>query len=130
MVSAVKKRLMTVTAAFAAGTVIVAASLSVIDIEATSPELAAGAALAAAIFGTAGLLLALRWWSTAGETPQDPNRLQLGFIIRVAIAEIGLLLGVLGYVMTGSMLAPIVGGVLFLGSLGLLALGLNRTTVN
>jgi hypothetical protein len=130
MVSDVKKRLMTVVVTFAAGTVIVVAALTVIDVEATSPEMADGAALVAAIFGTIGLLLALRWWSTAGEIPRDPNRLQLGFIVRVAIAESGLLLGALGYIMTGSLLAPIVGGGLFLGALGLMALGLNRITAS
>lgn len=123
----VKQRLMTIAGTFAVGTLVVVGAMALIDIgEPESPDLADGAALAAAVFGTIGLLLALRWWSTVGERPSDPNRIQMGFIIRVAIAEMGLLLGVVGYVMTGSILASVVGGSLFLGALALLAMGLKR----
>mgnify|MGYP000255322204 CR=1 FL=1 len=50
-----------------------------------------------------------------------------GFIIRVAIAELGLLLGIVGLFMTGSLLPALVGLGLFLPALFLLYLGMNRT---
>jgi membrane protease YdiL (CAAX protease family) len=118
---------MTIAATFAAGAVIVVVAMALVDIgEPENPQLAESAALTAAAFGAIGLLVALRWWSGAGERPFDPNRIQLGFIIRVAIAELGLLLGVIGFVMTGSIAASVVGGTLFLGALALLAMGLKR----
>lgn len=123
----VKQRLMTVAGAFALGTIVTIVVLSLVEItEPESPDLANGAVVAAAAFGVAGLLLALRWWSTTGEYPVDPGRFQIGFIVRVSVAEVGLLLGVLGYVMTGQILAPIVGGALFLAALALMALSLGR----
>jgi hypothetical protein len=56
----------------------------------------------------------------------EPSRLQVGFIVRVAIAEVGLLMGILGFVMSGSMLAPLIGGALFLGALAAMTMGLRR----
>lgn len=124
---AAKSRLRLIAGAFAFGAVAIVVVLSLIDVgEPESPDLADAAALTAAIFGAVGLLLALRWWSNAGEKPVGPDRLQVGFIVRVAIAETGLLLGVLGFTMTGSMTAPIVGGALFLVALLLLVAGLGR----
>jgi drug/metabolite transporter (DMT)-like permease len=122
-----KSKLRTVAGAFAIGAVAILVVLSLVDLgEPESPDLADAAALTAAIFGTVGLLMALRWWSTAGERASDPGRLQIGFIVRMAVAETGLLLGVLGFTMTGSMTAPMVGGVLFLAALLLLVAGLGR----
>lgn len=123
----VKQRLLTLVGAFAVGTVVIIVVLALVDInEPESPELAGGAMLLAASFGVVGLLLALRWWSTTGETPPEPGRFQIGYIARIAIAELGLLLGILGYVMTGEILAPIIGGALFLAALSFMAVSLNR----
>ena len=103
--------------------------LSAVDLgDAASPDLAGGAALATAAFGAVGLLFALRWWSRAGESTGDETRLMLGFIVRVAGAEVGLLMGVLGLIMTGSTTAPYIGLGLFLASLGILGLGLRRVS--
>lgn len=122
-----KNKLRTVAGAFAVGAIAIVVVLWLVDLgEPESPDLADAAALTAAIFGAAGLLMALRWWSTAGERAVDPGRLQIGFIVRMAVAETGLLLGVLGFTMTGSMTAPIVGGALFLVALLLLVAGLGR----
>ena len=123
----VRHRLEAVARAFAAGAIVLVGVLAVIDIgEAQDPDLADAAALASAIFGVIGLLAALRWWSTAGERTVGPERIQVGFIVRVAIAETGLLLGVVGFVLTGSLLAPMIGCVLFLAALVLLVLSLRR----
>lgn len=128
---AAKSKLRTVAGAFAFSAIAIVVVLSLIDLgEPENPDLADAAALTAAIFGAAGLLMALRWWSTAGERTVGPDRLQVGFIVRVAIAETGLLLGVLGFTMTGSMTAPIIGGTLFLVALLLLVAGLRRVAEN
>ena len=125
----VKKRLMTVVGAFALGTVVTVTVLALINItEPENPDLADGATLAVLVFGVSGILVALRWWSNAGESQVEPGRFQIGFIVRVSIAEIGLLLGILGYVMTGRLLAPILGAALFLVALGFLALSLRRVS--
>ena len=101
--------------------------MSAIDLgEAESPDLADGAALAAAVFGVVGLLIALQWWSKSGEIQRSPASVQFGFIVRVAIAELGLLLGILALVMTGSTTPAYIGLGLFLLSLLVKTLGLRR----
>ena len=101
--------------------------MSAIDLgEAESPDLADGAALAAAVFGVVGLLIALQWWSKFGEIQRSPASVQIGFIVRVAIAELGLLLGILALVMTGSSTPAYIGLGLFLLSLLVMTLGLRR----
>lgn len=101
--------------------------LSSVDLgEPESPDLADGGALTAAVFGVAGLLIALQWWSRAGEQAPNPAQLQMGFIIRTAIAELGLLLGILALVISGSTTPMAIGLGLFLASLLLLVLALDR----
>jgi len=124
--SEVRQRLRLVAGAFAVGTVAVVAVLQMVSFEAESPELKDATAVTAGVFGAIGLIIALRWWTNAGERSTEPSRLQIGFIARVAIAEMGLLMGILGYVMSGSMLAPIIGGTLFLGALAAMTIGLRR----
>jgi len=94
-----------------------------------SPELAGDAVLATAVIGVAGLLTALRWWSTAGEHPVGIDRLRVGFIMRIALAETGLILGLFGNVLTGSATPVLVGGGLFLVALLILGLGLKRVEI-
>lgn len=124
--SEVKQRLRLITGVFAVGTVAVIVALSLVSFEAESPELKDATAVTAAVFGAIGLIVALRWWTSVGERMNEPSRLQVGFIVRVAIAEVGLLMGILGFVMSGSMLAPLIGGALFLGALAAMAMGLSR----
>lgn len=122
-----KRTLQLIANAFALAGVVIVVALSIVDFgEAANPDLAGGAAVAAAAFGAIGLLVALQWWSRAGETPRRANSLMLGFIVRVAVAEIGLLMGILGLIMTGSPTASYVGLGLFLAALALLTLGLRR----
>ncbi len=94
--------------------------------EPESPDLADGAALAATVFGVLGLLVALLWYSRAGETQPSPAKVQMGFIIRIAIAELGLFIGIVALVMTGSTTPTVIGFWLFLASLLMLWLGLRR----
>jgi hypothetical protein len=123
----VTHRLERLARAFAIGAIVLVVVLAVIDIgEPEDPDLADAAALTAAIIGVVGLLAALRWWSTAGERTVSPERIQIGFIVRVAVAETGLLLGVVGFVMTGSLLAPMIGCALFLAALAFLVMSLRR----
>lgn len=122
--SEVRQRLRLVAGAFAVGTVTVVAVLPMVSFEAESPELKDATAVTAAVFGVIGLIVAFRWWTSVGERTNEPSRLQVGFIVRVAIAEVGLLMGILGFVMSGSMLAPLIGGALFLGALAAMTLGL------
>ncbi|MCP4304037.1 MAG: hypothetical protein GY788_03975 [bacterium] len=123
----VKGTLNLVAGSFAAGAIIVVVVLTAIDLgEPESPDLADGAALTATVFGVIGLLLALQWWSQAGETERTPAAVQIGFIVRVAIAELGVLLGILALVMTGSMTPAYIGLGLFLLSLLVMRTGLGR----
>lgn len=123
----VKRTLNLVAGSFAAGAIIVVVVMAAIDLgEPESPDLADGAALAATIFGVVGLLVALQWWSRAGETERAPAAVQIGFIVRVAIAELGLLLGIMALVMTGSMTPAYIGLALFLLSLLVMRTGLGR----
>jgi hypothetical protein len=123
----VRRTLNMVSGSFAAGGIMIVVVMSAIDLgEAESPDLADGAALAAAIFGVVGLLVALQWWSNSGEVQRSPASVQIGFIIRIAIAELGLLLGILALVMTGSMTPAYIGLGLFLLSLLVMTLGLRR----
>ena len=124
-----KRTLELIVASFAFFAVVTVVVLSLVDLgEPTEPDLSGGALLAVIVFGTIGLLLALLWSARAGESAMTPNRLMIGFIGRIAIAELGVLLGILGLVMTGAILPAYVGLGLFLGSLLLLALGLGRVT--
>ncbi len=124
---AAKRTLKIVAASFAAGAIAIFVVLSSVDLgEPDNPDLADGGALAASVFGIAGLLIALQWWSGASEQTQSPVKLQMGFVVRTAIAELGLLLGVLALVMSGSITPMAIGLGLFLGSLLLLVLALDR----
>jgi len=124
---AVKNTIRMVSAGFAIGPVMLVIVVALMDLgEPESPELADGATLAVAVIGLIGLLIASLWYSRAGDRPRRPDRVQNGFIVRVAIAELGLLLGVVGLFMTGSLLPMFVGLGLFLPSLLLLYLGVNR----
>lgn len=127
-IAAVRQKVRLIAASFGFGTVILVVVLGAIDIgEPDAPDLAEGAVLATTVFGVIGLLIALRWWSTAAERPRGAARLQLGFIIRVAFAEVGFLIGILGRIMTGSMTALVVGVALFLIALLLLVLAVGKT---
>ena len=124
-----KRTLSLITASFAAAGVAIVVVLASVDLgEAESPDLANGGALTAAVFGAIGLLVALQWWSRSGETSPTPASLQTGYVIRIAIAELGLLMGILALVMTGSIVPSLIGLSFFLASLLLLALGLRRAT--
>ena len=124
---AVKNTIRMVSAGFAIGPVMLVIVVALMDLgEPESPELADGATLAVAVIGLIGLLIASLWYSRAGDRPRRPGSVQNGFIVRVAIAELGLLLGVVGLFMTGSLLPMFVGLGLFLPSLLLLYLGVNR----
>ncbi len=126
-IDAVRSTLRLTAASFAIGAIVVVVVFSSLDLgDAERPDLADGAALAAAILGAIGLLIALQWWSRAGEQPRTPASLQTGFIIRVAVAELGLLLGIVGLYMTGSASAALIGLGFFLISLLLLMMGANR----
>lgn len=94
--------------------------------EPASPELAGGAALAASVFGSVGVLLALFWFLGSGDKPATGTNLMLAFVGRVAVAELGVLIGILGLLMTGSAVAMLLGLGLFLAALALLSLGLRR----
>ncbi len=121
------KTLNLIAGSFAAAGVVAVVVLSAVDLgEPESPDLADGAALAAAIFGVVGLLLALQWWSRSGEATRTAASAHMGFIIRVAIAELGVLIGIVGVVMTGSITPAVIGLALFLTSLALLTAGLRQ----
>lgn len=124
---AVKKTLRVVTAGFAIGPIVLVIVVALMDLgEPENPDLADGATLAVGVIGLIGLLIAALWYSGAGDRPRQPAAVQYGFIIRVAIAELGLLLGIVGRFMTGSLLPVLLGLALFLPSLLLLYLGVNR----
>ena len=125
-----KRSLNLIAGSFAMGAVALVGVLSAVDLgDAESPDLADAGALTAAFFGVIGLLVALQYWSRSGErTTATSANVQIGFIVRVAIAEMGLLIGILAQVMTGSKLPPLLGLALFLVSLLLLVLGLRRIT--
>ncbi len=122
-----KRSLHLITRSFAIAGIAMVVVLSIVDFaDPAEPDLASGAVLAAASFGVGGLLVALHWWSRSGETPRPPTNLMLSFVVRVAVAELGLLIGIIGLIMTGSTTAPFVGLGLFLASLLFLDLGLRR----
>ncbi len=124
-----KRTLNLVSGSFAIAGITIVAVLSTVDLgEPERPDLADGAALAAFIFGSLGLLVALQWWSRFGDTPRTPASLQIGFVVRVALAELGLLLGILALIMTGSITPSLIGLGLFLVALLLLTLGLRRVS--
>jgi O-antigen/teichoic acid export membrane protein len=125
--TAVKRTLRILAASFAGAAVVFVAVFALAEFgEPPDPDLADGAVLAAAAIGAIGLLVSLQWWSRAGEQPRTPARVQMGFIIRVAIAELGLLIGIMAVFLTGSLTAIAVGMALFLISLLMLVAGLNR----
>lgn len=123
----VARRLRMLAASFGAGAVGIAAiAVLVGGSDAAQPDLAEGAVLAAGVLGAIGLLAALRWWSIAGERPTSPAQVQVGFIVRVAVAETGLFIGFVGIFITGSITAVLTGLASFLLSLLALVLALNR----
>ncbi len=122
-----KRTLNLIVGSFAIGAVVLVVILAAVEFgDPASPDLADGATLTAGLFGAAGLLVSLVWLSRSGERSRTPNQLLSGFVIRVAIAELGLMMGILGLVMTGSMTASYVGLGFFLASLLLLGVGLRR----
>ena len=122
----VKRTLRLIAVSFAAGSVALVAVLALLDLgEAESPDLADGAAALAGVIGALGLVLAVIWWARMGERPRSAAALQMGFLVRAAIAEVGLLIGVVGFFMTGSLTAALIGLGLFLAALLLLALAVN-----
>jgi hypothetical protein len=123
----VKRTLRLLAASFAGAAAVFVVVFALVGFdEPQSPDMADGAALAAAVFGVVGLLVALRWWSRAGEQTRTPANVQLGFIVRIAIAELGLLIGVMAVFLTGSLTAALIGLGLFLVSLLLLVAALDR----
>jgi hypothetical protein len=127
----VKRTLRLIAGSFAAGSVALVAVLSLLDLgEAESPDLADSAAVLAGVIGVVGLLLAVVWWARISERPRSPAALQMGFLVRAAIAEVGLLIGVLGFFMTGSLTAPLIGLGLFLAALLFLVLAVNLAAAN
>jgi len=122
-----KRTLNLIIISFAIAGIVGAIVLTSVEIsEPPNPDLTDGAVRAAAAFGAVGLLVALVWVARSGERNVTPNRLLMGFVVRVAIAELGLLMGLLGLFSTGSTTAVYVGLVFFLVSLALLAVGLRR----
>jgi hypothetical protein len=118
-----KRSLRVLTAAFAVGSVILVAVLALIEIPAAdSPDLADGAALAIAAVGSLGVAIALFWWSRLGERAITPQKIQMGFVVRMAIAELGLLLCILAVFMTKALPPALVGLGLFLVALLVLVL--------
>lgn len=123
----VRRTLNLVSGSFVVAAAILVTVVTSIDLgEPESPDLADGAALATTVFGLIGLLVALLWYSRAGESRPSPARVQMGFIIRVSIAELGLLIGLVALFMTGSTTPAWIGFFLFLASLLMLWLGLRR----
>jgi hypothetical protein len=123
----IKRTLNLVTGAFALTAVVAVVVLTGLDIGTPErPDLEDGAVLATAVLGGIGLLIALVWTARSGERHADPNRLMLGYVTRLAITEVGALLGILGLFLTGSTAAPYLGLALFLLSLAVLAAGLRR----
>ncbi len=123
----VKRTLNVITAGFAATAVVAVVVLTSLDLGAPErPDLVDGAVLATSVLGGLGLLVALVWTARSGERNTDPNRLMLSYITRLAITELGVLLGIVGLFLTGSTTAPYVGLALFLVSLAVLAAGLRR----
>ncbi len=122
-----KRTLNMIVVSFAGAGIVAVLALAAVDFgDPAEPDLARGATLAATVFGAVGLLIALLWWQQSGERKPPPNQLMLGFVVRVAIAELGLLIGILGLVMTGSIAAPYVGLGFFLLSLAAMYAGLRR----
>ncbi len=124
---AVKRMLRLVTAGFAGAAVVIVIVLAGVGgDDPQSPDLADGALLAVAVLGLIGLVIAALWYMRAGTQPASPAQVQMGFIVRIAIAELALLLGVLAFFLTGALLPALTGLGLFLVSLLLLYLGLNQ----
>ena len=122
-----KRTLNLIIVSFAVAGIIGAIVLTAVEFpEPPNPDLADGAVRAAGAFGAIGLLVTLVWVARSGERKLTPNRLLVGFVIRVAVAELGLLMGILGLLSTGSTTAVYLGLVFFLVSLALLAVGLRR----
>ena len=123
----VKRTLNLVTGSFAIAAIAAVFVLTSIDIGTPErPDLVDGAVLATGVLGGLGLIVALVWTARSGERHTDPNRLMLSYITRLAVTEVGVLLGLVGLFLTGSTTAPYVGLALFLLSLVVLAAGLRR----
>lgn len=123
----VKRVLRLLVVGFAlAATAVVAVLAAIGSDDPQSPDMADGALLAVAVVGIFGLAVAAFWYSRAGQGAASPARVQTGFVIRVAIAELGLLLGIVAIFLTGALLPALVGLGLFLVALLLLYLGLNQ----
>lgn len=123
----VKRTLNLVTGAFAVAATVAVVVLTSLNVGPPErPDLVDGSVLATAVFGSVGLLVALVWTARSGERNTDPNRLMLSYITRLAITEVGVLLGLVGLFLTGSTAAPYAGLGLFLLSLVVLAAGLRR----
>ncbi|MCP3998863.1 MAG: hypothetical protein GY722_27895 [bacterium] len=126
-----RRTLIMIASSFAVAGVVAVVVLTSLDLsDPVEPDLAGGATLTAAMFGAIGLVLALTWTARAGDRSPEPQRLLVGFIMRVAIAELAVMMGILGLVMTGSASAPYVGLSFFLASLFVLYLGLRRVSEN
>ena len=124
-----KRSLNLLAGSFALAGIVIVAVLSSIDLgEAQNPDLADGANLAAGVFGAIGLIVALFWLSRFDESQYTADRLTIGFIVRVAIAELGLLMGIVGLFMTGSTTASYIGLAFFLPSILALAAVLRRAS--
>ncbi len=125
--SAVLRTLRTIAVGFAFGPIAVAVVIAFLDLgEPESPDLADGATAAVIVLGAIGLVVALLWWSRAGDAGRTPAAVQIGFIIRLAIAELGFLLGILAVFMTGAVAPMFVGLGFFLASLFFMVLSLRR----
>ena len=115
---AAKRTLGLVAGSFSLAAVLAVVVLSSVDIgEPQNPDLAGGAYLTAAIFGAIGLVVALFWLSRFDERQYTADKLTIGFIVRVAIAELGLLMGIVGLFMTGSRTASYIGLGFFLAAM-------------
>ena len=123
----VLRTLRTIAVGFAFGPIVVAVIVALLDLgEPESPDLADGATAAVIVLGVVGLVIALQWWSRAGDAGRTPGAVQIGFIVRLAIAELGLLLGILAVFMTGALAPMFVGLGFFLASLLFMVLSLRR----
>lgn len=71
-------------------------------------------ALGAGVAGLAGVVWAMVWRNRMLTTPVHPRRFLSTAVIAAAVTELGLLIGITGYVTAGDLLGPAIGGVLFI----------------
>ena len=125
--AAVKRAMRLLAVGFAVAAILIVAVLAGVGRDdPQDPDLADGAVLAVAIAGSIGLVIAALWYARAGARPSSPAQVQMGFIVRIAIAEVGLLLGVMAIFLTGSLLPALIGLGLFLVAVLLLYLGIDQ----